>query len=90
LTLLQKNYRSIRQRPPHCSRWAWRDYVGSGGLHNPKQVQYDENDGNNDQSMDPIASAWETWTDVSTEKAEQPQHEQNYDDGPNHEISPIE
>jgi hypothetical protein len=35
-------------------------------------VQYDEYDGDNDQSVDPIAGAWEIWTYVPTEKAKQP------------------
>jgi len=43
------------------------------GLHHPNEVQYDEYDGDNDQSVNPTAGLWEPWTDVPTEKAEQPQ-----------------
>ena len=43
-------------------------------LHHPKEVQYDEYDGDNDQNMDPTACLWESWTYVPTEKAEQPQY----------------
>ena len=41
--------------------------------------------------MDPIPGARETWTYVPTEKAEQPQYDQNDDDDPKqgHEISPF-
>ena len=55
-----------------------------------KQVQYDEYDGDNDQSVNPTACAREAWADVSTEKAEQPQDDQNHDDNPQHKISPFE
>jgi hypothetical protein len=37
-------------------------------------VQYDEYDGDNDQSVDPIAGGRDAWTYVPTEKAEQPQY----------------
>ena len=47
-----------------------------------KQAQYDEYDGNYDQGVDPTAGAREAWTYVPTEKAEQPQNYQNYDDNP--------
>jgi hypothetical protein len=40
--------------------------------------------------VNPIARARESWTYVPTEKAEQPQDYQNYDNGPQHEISPFE
>jgi hypothetical protein len=53
-------------------------------------VQYDEDDGNHDQNVNPIAGLREAWTDSSTEKAEQPQDEQDYDDGPQHDVSPFE
>jgi hypothetical protein len=42
-------------------------------LYHPKEVQQDEYDGDNDQSMNPITGAREAWTYVPTEKAEQPQ-----------------
>jgi hypothetical protein len=40
--------------------------------------------------MDPTAGARQAWTDVPTEKSEQPQDEQNNDDSPQHEISPFD
>jgi hypothetical protein len=52
------------------------------------QMQYQQNDGNNDQRMDPIAGARHSWADIPAQKAEQPQDDENYDDGPQHKISP--
>jgi hypothetical protein len=52
-------------------------------------VQYDEDDGDYDQRVDPIACAREAWTYISTEKAEQPQYYENHDDSPQHKISPF-
>ena len=57
---------------------------------NPQQFKNDEDDGNNDQNMDPAACFREAWANASTQKAEQPQDDQNYDDSPQHEISPFE
>jgi hypothetical protein len=37
-----------------------------------KQTQYDEYDGDNEQSMDPTAGLWEARAYVPTEKAESP------------------
>jgi hypothetical protein len=54
-----------------------------------KQVQYDEYDGDNDQNMNPTAGLREPWADVPTEKAKQPQNDYNYDDSPQHKISPF-
>jgi len=42
-------------------------------VYHPKEFQYDKYDGDNDQNMNPITGAREAWTDVPTEKAEQPQ-----------------
>jgi len=53
-------------------------------------VQYDEYDGDNDQCMDPTAGLREAWADSATEKAEQPQDDQDYNDSPQHEVSPFE
>jgi hypothetical protein len=53
-------------------------------------VQNDEYDHDNDQNVNPIAGAWESWAYVPTQEAEQPQDEQNHDDSPQHEISPFE
>jgi hypothetical protein len=44
-----------------------------GWLHHPKEVQDDENDGDNDQNVNPTTCLWESWAYVPTEKAEQPQ-----------------
>ena len=46
----------------------------ASGLKHPKEVQYDEYDGDNEQSMNPIPGAREAWTYVPTEKAEQPKY----------------
>jgi hypothetical protein len=35
-------------------------------LYHPQQVQNNEDDGNNDQDMDPTACLREAWTDVPT------------------------
>ena len=56
--------------------------------HHSKQVQYDEYDGENDQNVNPAAGAREPWTNVRTEEAEQPQHYEYHDDGPQHAIPP--
>jgi hypothetical protein len=61
----------------------------SADLHDPQQVQNDKYNGDNNQNMDPTARLREAWTYVPTEKAEQPQYYQNYDNGPQHEISPF-
>jgi hypothetical protein len=39
--------------------------------------------------VDPIACPWEARTDSPAKKAEQPKNEQNYDDCPQHGISPF-
>ena len=54
-----------------------------------KEAQYNKYDRDDDQSMDPTACAWEIWTYIPAEKAEQPQNYQNDDDSPQHEISPF-
>jgi hypothetical protein len=41
-------------------------------MYNPKKVQHDKYDGDNDQSMDPIAGTRDAWAYVPTEKAKQP------------------
>jgi hypothetical protein len=51
-------------------------------------VQNDEYDSDDDQKVNPTAELRESWTDISTEKAEQPQDYQNHDDSPQHRISP--
>jgi hypothetical protein len=61
----------------------------SADLHDPQQVQYDKYDGNYEQGMNPTACLREAWNYASTEKAEQPQDHQNYDNSPQHEISPF-
>jgi hypothetical protein len=52
-------------------------------------VQDDEDNGNDDQDVNPIASFREATTDPATKKAKQPQDEQNYDDCPQHFVSPF-
>lgn len=74
--------RRLDKLPPCCRR--------NADLYDPQQVQNDEDGGNNEQSMDPAACLRETWTDAPTEITEQPQNYQNYDDSPQHEISPFE
>jgi hypothetical protein len=54
-----------------------------------QEVQYDEYDSNNEQCMNPTASLRHSWADVPTEKAKQPQDDKNYDNGPQHEVSPL-
>jgi len=54
-----------------------------------KQIQYDQNDGDHDQGMDPTACLRDPCTYVPAEKAEQPQDYKNYDDCPQHEITPF-
>ena len=56
----------------------------------PKKIQYDENDSDNEQSMDPTARFRKSWTDVFAKIAEEPQYNENNDDSPQHEISPYE
>jgi hypothetical protein len=70
----------------HQLRKSWCRPQCVRGLQHPKEVQYDEYDGDNDQNVYPISGARETWNDPPAEKAKQPQDEQNYDDGPQHEI----
>jgi hypothetical protein len=53
-------------------------------------VQNDEYDHDNNQNVNPIAGARESWAYVPTQEAEQPQDEQNHYDSPQHEISPFE
>jgi hypothetical protein len=40
--------------------------------------------------MDPTAGFRKSWADPATEKAQRPQDEKNYDNGPQHEIAPFE
>jgi hypothetical protein len=58
-------------------------------LNNPQCVQNNEDERDDKQGVNPIACLWEAGADVSTEKAEQPQDDQNYNDSPQHEISPF-
>ena len=55
-----------------------------------KQVQNDQDDRNDEQGMDPASSTREPWADVPAQKSDQPQHKQDHDNSPNHEISPFE
>jgi hypothetical protein len=58
--------------------------------HHSKEIQYNEYDGDDEQDVDHVAGLRETRADAPAEKAEQPQHDQNHDDSPQHEISPFE
>jgi hypothetical protein len=40
-----------------------------------KQVQHNEDDGDDDQSVNPTPRLWKPWTYTPTEKAEQPQYD---------------
>jgi rubredoxin len=53
-------------------------------------MQDEENDGDNDQNVNPATNFREARADSTTEKAKQPKHEQNDDDSPQHEIAPFE
>jgi len=64
-------------------------FYRSADLSDPQHAQYDEYDGDNDQNMDPTACLREAGADVPAEKAKKPQDDQNYDDSPQHEISPF-
>jgi hypothetical protein len=55
--------------------WPGRIIFAREGLRHPKQFQYDEYDNDNDQNVNPTASARKTWTYVPTKKAEQPQYQ---------------
>jgi hypothetical protein len=52
-------------------------------------VQYDEYDGDNDQNVNPTAGTREPWAYVPTKEAKQPQYKENYDDSPQHDVSPF-
>jgi hypothetical protein len=71
-------------------RQTWSNHRSARGLNHIKEIQYDEYDGDNDEKMDPTAGFRDSWTDVRTKKAEQPQDYENYDDRPHFEISPFE
>jgi hypothetical protein len=60
-----------------------------GGLNNSQEVQDDKDNGNDDQDVNPIAGLREATTDPATKKAKQPQDEQNYNDCPQHFVSPF-
>jgi hypothetical protein len=45
-----------------------------GFLHHTQKVQYDEDDDDNDQNVDPTAHLREAWIYVTAEKTEQPQN----------------
>ena len=42
-----------------------------------QQVQYEENERDHDQGVNPITRAREAWTDVSAKKSKRPQNDQN-------------
>jgi hypothetical protein len=53
-------------------------------------MQYDQYDRDNDQRVNGVAGFGESGIYTWTKSTEQPQHDQDYDDSPHHEISPIE
>jgi hypothetical protein len=55
-----------------------------------QQAQDYKYDGDDDQNMDPTAGFRKSWADPATEKAQQPQYDQYYDNYPQHEVSPFE
>jgi hypothetical protein len=55
-----------------------------------KEAQNNKNDRKDDQYMNPIPGFREAWADISTECTECPQDHKNYDDYPQHDISPFE
>jgi hypothetical protein len=59
-------------------------------MHDPQNLQYDEDDRDDEQDMDEIARFGETRADRTAEKAQQPQDQKNDDDSPQHEISPLQ
>jgi hypothetical protein len=80
--LTTRNHHQLHQHRSFCRTTEW--------LCNPKESQDNEDDSNDDQNVNPIAGLGKTGTDPPAEKAQQPQDEQNYYDGPQHEISPFE
>jgi hypothetical protein len=59
-------------------------------IYDPQESQNDEDDGNHQQGMNPTTGLREARADVSTEKAKQPEDEQDNNNGPQHEISPFQ
>jgi hypothetical protein len=45
-----------------------------GKLYYPEEIKDDEDRRNNQQRVNPTASAWKSWTNVAAEKAEEPQY----------------
>jgi hypothetical protein len=77
-----RNHHQQLQPQAFCRTAEW--------LYNPKEMQDNKYYGDNNQNVNPIAGLGKTGTDPPAEKAQQPQDEQNYYDGPQHEISPFE
>ena len=57
-------------------------------INNPKELQDDKDDGDDDQNVNQITGAWYTGDVSRSKKAEQPENYQNYDDRPQHGIPP--
>jgi rubredoxin len=55
-----------------------------------KEFQYDEDNGDNDQNVNPGTEVRQGWNYDRTKKAQQPQDYQNHDNNPQHEVSPFE
>jgi hypothetical protein len=54
-----------------------------------KKGQYDENQSDYEQSVNPVSGLREVGADVPAKKAEKPENNQYYDNGPKHVISPF-
>ena len=61
----------------------------SADLNDAQQIQNNEDDHDDEQRVDGIASTREASEDIRAEVSEQPEDEQNYNDPSKHEISPF-
>jgi hypothetical protein len=59
-------------------------------VYQPKKLQDDEDDGDNDQNVYPTADFREPRADAPAEEAEQPENNEHDDDGPQHGVPPLE
>ena len=76
----------MERQPVGCHSY----FQQSAELNDVQKVQNHQDDNDNDQNMDPTAGTWEPWAYVPTQETEQPQYYKNYNDSPQHEISPFE
>jgi hypothetical protein len=59
-------------------------------LNYTKQVKNDQDHSDNDQNVNPGTEVRQGWNYGRAKKAQQPQDDQNYDNNPQHELSPFE